>query len=118
MILKEWEHAGMTCVLRHGAFDAPCGYVAIPDSHPLSDPFTRKTIGENGMTALEALDVHRGITFDGDIESDPRNRHWIGFDMAHWCDFDELDPTCCVRTDEECIEETNYLAEQLANMKG
>ena len=37
--------------------------------------------------------------------------------MAHFGDFDPLDPTKCVRTGEECEQETNRLAEQIAKLK-
>lgn len=110
MILKEWTHAGMTCALRHGAFDAPCGYVAIPDGHPIRRIDRREVYG--------AFSVHGGISYYNPIRSDPRNRLWIGFDMAHAWDFDPLDYSKCIRTDEECIAETNRLAEQLAKTGG
>lgn len=108
MILKEWTHAGMACALRHGAFDAPCGYVAIPDGHPV--------LRMRRSEAYDAFDVHGGITYYHVMGEDPQHRLWIGFDMAHCGDFDELDRMRCIRADEECIAETNYLAEQIAEM--
>ena len=110
MILKEWQHAGMTCALRHGAFDAPCGYVAVPKEHKL---YRRPT-----CEVYDLVDIHGGVTWSNKLTKDEKNRWWIGFDMAHAGDFDEFDLTRCIRTDEECIAETNRLAEQLAKIGG
>lgn len=109
MIIKEWEHEGMACALRHGVFGAPCGYVALPEGHRLH--------GKDAWTADGEVDVHGGITFTGKLDSDDSKRFWAGFDMAHYGDFDPYDYTRCIRTDEECVAETNRLAEQLAEME-
>ena len=109
-IIKEWTHAGMTCALRHGAFGAPCGYVAVPADH--------KLCSMKHSDVFDAFEVHGGITFFDVLRKDEKSRLWIGFDMAHWGDFDEFDYTRCIRTDEECIAETNNLAEQLAKIGG
>ena len=109
MIIKEWEHAGMTCALRHGVFDAPCGYVALPVGHKLH--------GKSDVQIDDEVNVHGGITLAGRIGSDDLGRFWAGFDMAHYHDFDPYDYERCIRTDEECIAETNRLAEQLAKME-
>lgn len=102
-VSKVWEHEGLACLIRHGAFGCPCGYVAVPESHPL-----------HGVSYSEyELDVHGGVTFAGDIEG----YGWcIGFDMAHYGDLSPVDPFTPVRTDEECALETNRLADQLAEM--
>ena len=96
----------MTCALRKGAFNAPCGYVLVPEGHPLHG-------GEYGK-AEACLDVHGGVTFAGDLEG----MGWaVGFDMAHAGDMEYIPGTCGMlplRTDAECAEETNRLAEQLA----
>lgn len=109
MIIKEWEHAGMRCALRHGAYGAPCGYVALPAGHKLYGKDSWKSDGE--------VVVHGGVTFAGKLRSDELGRFWVGFDMAHYGDFDPYDYERCIRTDEECIAETNRLAEQLAKME-
>ena len=108
MIIKEWVHDGMTCALRHGAFGVPCGYVALPDNHEL--------YGEDDWVIDEEVRVHGGVTFAGKLHSDDLLRFWVGFDMGHFHDFDLRDHEKCLRTDEECIAETNRLAEQLAKM--
>lgn len=104
MIIKQWEHAGMTCALRHGFNGAPCGYVLVPEGHPL-----------HGVGYDDANDTgvyaHGGLTFAGSLEGD--GNWWLGFDMAHYGDLDfaALTP---LRSDAECIVETEMLAEQLA----
>lgn len=97
-----WEHAGLTCVLRHAAFGAPCGYVMVPQGHPLYGAYYDDVVG---------VDVHGGPTFSGRIEG---VEGWaLGFDMAHFGDVDPLDGYV-LRTDGECVAETECLAEQLA----
>lgn len=107
MIERMWEHAGMVCALRHGAFGAPCGYVFVPEGHPL--------YGDSHLDAKDELDVHGGVTFTGVIEEDPGLGWAVGFDMAHSFDVEySMLGVYCIRSDEECVEETNRLAEQLA----
>lgn len=109
MIIKEWEHAGMQCALRHGVYGAPCGYVAIGRDHPLRNA--------KSPAVWDRLAVHGGVTFTGRLKSDKKKRWWVGFDMAHYGDFDPYDYERCIRTDDECVAETNRLAEQLAKME-
>lgn len=106
MIDRRWEHAGMVCALRHGVFDVPCGYVLVPDGHPLH--------GASYEEADALLDVHGGVTYAGDLEG---IGYAIGFDMAHAGDLAfEFGAAYALplRTDEECVSETEWLAEQLA----
>ena len=95
MIIKEWEHAGMTCALRHGVFGELCGYVSLPDSHQQN--------GKDTQTEDSNIDVHHGF--------------WVGSNMTNPWDFDPLDIDRRITTEEECIAETNRLAEQLAKME-
>lgn len=99
----------MTCVIRHVGFDAPCGYVKIPEDHVLY-----------GLDYFDYPDhvklyAHGGIKFSGEL--DGMQGWYVGFDMQHFEDFDPLDCTKCVRTDKECERETNRLAEQIAEMR-
>lgn len=108
MIDKVWEHAGMTCVLRHGALDVPCGYVVLPEGHPLH--------GVEYEDMEDCPDVHGGVTWTGELIGCSELGWLIGFDMGHFGDF-ECNPggeMRVVRTDEECVFETNRLAEQMA----
>lgn len=40
---------------------------------------------------------------------------WLGFDMAHAGDLVGLS---CIRTDDECVQETNFFADQLSVIGG
>lgn len=104
-VIKTWEHAGMTCVLRHGFLDIPCGYVALPEGHPLH--------GVEYQDMDEWPGVHGGVTWTGVLVGCPELGWLIGFDMGHYGDF-ENNPWRCIRTDEECVFQTNLLAEQMA----
>lgn len=74
MIRRLWEHAGVTCDMRRCAFEAPCGYVLVPEGHPLH--------GAKYEEAESRLDVHGGVTFAGDFQG---LGYSVGFDMAHAC---------------------------------
>lgn len=107
VVVRKWEHAGMTCAIRHGAFGAPCGYVRIPDGHPLHDVW----YGDCDV------DAYGGLTFSGELPGE--EGFWLGFDMGHIDDMahiSELLKPIPVRTDEDCEMETNRLAEMLAEM--
>lgn len=108
-VVKTWEHAGMTCVLRHGFLGIPCGYVVLPEGHPLH--------GVEYQDMDDWPDVHGGVTWTGELIGCPELGWLIGFDMGHDGDF-ECDPggeIRFIRTDEDCVFETNRLAEQMAD---
>ena len=108
---KKWKHAGLVCVLRHGAFDAPCGYVAVPKDSPLYRKHY-SWIFDNYPDA----EIPVEITFEGSI--DDEDEFFLGFDMAHACDLEGFGPNMhCIRTDEECIKLTNEFAEFIADFK-
>lgn len=107
MIVRKWEHAGMTCAIRHGIFDIPCGYVLVPEGHPL-----------HGVDYYDCeIDAYAGLTFSGEMIDE--DGWWLGFDMGHGFDVmtdpdsDGLKP---LRTDDECARETERLAEMLADL--
>lgn len=108
---KLWKHEGLTCALRHNALGCPCGYVLLVPEHPFS-----------GVRHLpEEPIVHGGITFTGwfdDLDSDGPHMWAFGFDMAHADDFSPTDILRCVRTDDECARETEWLAAQLHALVG
>lgn len=105
-----WEHAGLTCALRHGAFGCPCGYVLLPPQHPLHKV-------EHGDERLCELDVHGGVTWSSWFDDFGEGPHlWaIGFDTAHAGDFYVAYPDCKpLWDDEHARAETERLADQLA----
>lgn len=114
-IVKQWVHNGLTCFVRReqfkytildGTYEAPCGYVAVPETHPL--------YGEP-CTSNKCSNVHGygdGLTFGGFVNVNGVDRWCFGFNMAYWFfDFDES--MTCVRTDEECVKCTNAMADAL-----
>lgn len=111
MFVRRWEHAGMACAIRHGAFGVPCGYVRVPEGHRLH--------GLDCEGCDEFVRVHGGVTWSGAL--DEEDGWWIGFDMAHSDDlvfapgFPFATP---LLSDGDCALETEYLAEQLAGLGG
>lgn len=105
--MSRWEHAGLDCLTRRGAFDCPCGYVGVRDGHPF-----------HGIhyTKLEKMDeypdVHGGVTFTGVFDEIDPSIWWIGFDTAHFGDFSES--RMPLWTEKMCVSETERLAEQVA----
>jgi len=79
-IVKEWIYKGFICrVVRIRYLGHLCGYVLLPKNHRL---FEKEYFCEE----LEDLDVHGGITYS-DYSED--KKYWvIGFDCAHFGDFD------------------------------
>lgn len=107
-VVKTWEHAGMACVMRRSCLGIPCGYVVLPEGHPLH--------GVEHADMDEWPDVHGGVTWTGVLSRCSYLGWLIGFDMGHDGDF-ECDPfgdIRVIRTDDECVAETNRLAEQMA----
>lgn len=104
MIAREWEHAGLRCVLRHGFLGVPCGYVLVPEGHPLF----RRNYFDIEREFGDRPYVHGGLTFSDWLPELGEEAGWaLGFDMGHCFDYG--------RTDGECAEETEYLADQLAS---
>lgn len=109
---EAFEHEGLKCrIYRANSMGHLCGYVQVPQGHPLhgvgySSPVPESlkpaidrvmdgTIGKRGVmavfcAALDApsagllFDVHGGVTFSGELRGAPGS-HWYGFDCAH-CD--------------------------------
>lgn len=106
MIIRRWEHAGMDCAISHGIFGCPCGYVRVPEGHPLH--------GKSAGRADERVDAYGGVTFAGTIDGEG---WWIGFDTAHIGDIDP-DGMRPLRSDDFCARRTDFLAGQLAHMAG
>lgn len=88
----QWIHEDLDCLIVRGPGGALCGYVGVPESHPLFD----KDYSE-GDSYGHDLDCHGGITFSRRCDpSEDESRHichtgdvanklvfWFGFDCAH-----------------------------------
>lgn len=107
-IVKTWKHSNLTCVVRHGIFNCPCGYVKLPEDHPLYG------VNYTEYSDCVDIDVHGGVTFSGNMVG--MDGWFVGFGMAHFEDFDPHDWKRNIRAVEECERETDRLADQLADM--
>lgn len=79
---KHWVYKGLDCVVRTVNFGHRCGYVRIPEGHPIHG----KDLTKSDCDMY--LDVHGGITFSEkeDILLDKSKGFWVGFDCAHCFD--------------------------------
>lgn len=78
IVEKEWECAGLKCVVIFVRQSHRCGYVAVPTGHPAWDK------NSNDLP----INVHGGITFaqrggKKDRHFKDKNLYWFGFDCAH-----------------------------------
>ena len=99
-IEKVFTYKGFECVILGQARGHRCGYVKIPDGHPLFQGSSLKK-----LNLLDQLRVHGGITYSEvsqyySIEAD-EIAWWIGFDCAHAFD----------GTDRALVEELNATPE-------
>lgn len=106
MIVKQWKHKGLNCMIREGMFGTYNGYVEDP---------TDGKFGEGHPAAVYDFEVHGGITWYGKLEQEGLNSVWFGFDTCHIGDF----TGACVGdkplwTLEMVEQETNQLACQVA----
>lgn len=109
MMVKTWQHEGMLCCIRKNYFGAPCGYVRVPEGHPLFKADWKK---------LEQVPAYGDVTFRGNLEEDPSLGWFIGFDMAHACDISyEGGIPKPIRTIEECESLTEKLAEFISSFE-
>src|SRR5690606_29850193 len=83
----ECRVAGFPCLLVRGPSGAWCGYVGVPPGHSLHG----KSYGDD---AVDALNVHGGITYGGACQvgghichvpapGEPDDVWWLGFDCNH-----------------------------------
>lgn len=108
MFVKSWEHKQLTCIIRLVG-NHYCGYVVIPDKYwdYISD-----------LANNDYFDVNGGISYIG-TSIEPCNYNvCIGFDMCHAWDgyYDEDYKWINTRTEQDCYLETEFLAEQIAQL--
>lgn len=94
IIEKEWESNGLKCIIVFQKWGYRCGYVEVPQTHPLFGKYYTNYI--NDSTNVEIKDyfnVHGGITFSGELsEHSTTNKNWwFGFDCYHWDDIADFD---------------------------
>jgi len=135
MIVSKFEHAGLQCIIRPGGFEGFCGYVAVPEGHPLHGVdygaecaalaeahklALQGPVGKRGVMTLfrgdvacpeTVFNVHGSLTFSGAFRREPEldpSLWWFGFDTAHAND----GPS--VQNVEYVTEECKSLADQIA----
>ena len=112
IVPHSFEHAGLTCHVLRNFNKALCGYVKIPEGHPLFGVEYNQAVPESleavaraveggklgkrsivclviGGYSGDLIDVHGSVTFSGKIGEDsflPKG-FWWGFDCAHSRDF-------------------------------
>lgn len=113
MFEKVWESNGLKCAIRKNHLGAFCGYVEVPEGHP----FHEKHYWADG--SIENMPVHGGITYSGTMLEKLGCDWCLGFDMCHACDghYTEQGAWVYERTLEECVEETERLAELIAGIE-
>ena len=93
IIEKEWISNGLKCIVVFQRGGYRCGYVEIPQTHPLFGKYYNNYI--NDSTNVEIKDffnVHGGITFSEEFSEQSANHNWFfGFDCAHWNDKFDFD---------------------------
>lgn len=90
---ERFSHAGLECiVIRMGQKRYLCGYVVIPEDHPLHGVDYTETEHDDD---LPTIDVHGGVTYSGGVIADGAEYGdeslgfcW-GFDCAHAGDYSE-----------------------------
>ena len=124
------EETGMPCLIVRGPSGALCGYVGVPESHPLFGKDYDELYNYENEKGV-SIDVHGGLTFadkchprEGGLgichapdkgESD--NVWWFGFDCAHCGDlvpaYDSIHRGGIYRTIAYVENQIKYLARQL-----
>lgn len=113
---QQWEHRGLKCVVRRSlSIGVWCGYVAVPEGHPAF-----------GLDIWDStFDVHGGVTFSNDsLPYEAKDGlWWIGFDTGHAGDIlpkvgRPQTPGATYKDVAYVIQETNRLADQLADLSG
>lgn len=96
------EATGLEClILRAHSLIHLCGYVRVPEGHPL-----------HGLSYDNAhFEVHGGITFAGDL--DPRPGFWFGFDCAH---LNDLVPGMRRRESTDTYRTIDYVRAQCSSL--
>lgn len=94
---KQWqdEATGLPClIVRSSATGALCGYVGVPNNHPIYGQ------DYNEVSDQHEIDVHGGLTFAGSCQKNEDESYgichvappgednvwWFGFDCSHFMD--------------------------------
>jgi len=83
---QELECNGFSCaIVKHDVSKHLCGYVRIPEGHPLY---------HHDYGVCGGVDVHGGLTFSGQpynvVSGERLDGWWVGFDCNHYGDLNAL----------------------------
>ena len=72
---KEFEYKGFKCLVRRTPNDLGhlCGYIELPKDCEL----------KNASYDDIGISVHGGLTFQGQLQGETKDRYFLGFDCAH-----------------------------------
>ena len=117
---REWvTKAGYRAAwIRDGVMGHLCGYVELPEQHPMSGTVIRYAAGTRPDEHVP-IDVHGGVTFSGRLAQ--QTTWWFGFDCCHGFDGTPLGRNRIgdygtYRTAAYVEEQCEALAEQLASI--
>jgi hypothetical protein len=79
--MMRFTHSGLECMTQLSPVGIPCGYVAVPESHP--------DYGKH-YDDMEDIEVHGGLTFSGYWENLCDGLWYFGFDCGHVYDMNAL----------------------------
>lgn len=94
IIEKEWISNGLKCIVVFQKGGYRCGYVEVPQTHPLFGKHYNNYINDSiNIEIKDFFNVHGGITFSGECSeySTTTKNWWFGFDCAHWNDMPDFD---------------------------
>ena len=120
----DFVHAGFAAFIKRGPMGVWCGYVGVPNTHPLYG----KSYGDADDAGIE---VHGGLTYANKCAGEichvpepgmPDDVWWFGFDCGHWNDIVPSmaryhEETGIYRDKTYAIEQARLLAAQLKDVK-
>ena len=106
---KDFEHAGLRCVIVETDMGHLCGYVGVPKSHLLHGVQYHENYKKD-TTPEDTIDVYGGITYSGEgkYPVSSNDLWWFGYDCNHYQDI--TNP----KSVGFCIAECQKMADQLA----
>lgn len=112
---KEWTtQAGLLACVVFSNNSHRCGYVHVSES----SPYFYQSRGNPIIPDVDCLDVHGGVTYEGDgehlpLSCMPSTGYFVGFDCAHAEDATLYFASGIFRTLDYCIDQCEKLAAQL-----
>lgn len=125
IVESDFMYDGIRCVVVLQSVGHRCGYVGIPEGHPLyclhyMDELI--DLGEAGdpLTVLEKFVVHGGITYAGGESCYPikSDLWWFGFDCSHYADLPDYESAKKAFSDDDLIMDSLRVKEEIEGAYG